>query len=146
MSNSVSHYGSSYPLPNLTSISQQRNGYSHHQHMPMAGLDALAEGSQYALQQQQQQQLRHNQSAQNNHYLEPLRSPGHQRTTSFSTDNTALHRQRSSSGPDGGGITKKSSQTPIRRRISRACDQCNQLRTKCDGKNPCAHCVGMSTK
>ncbi|KAK5072139.1 hypothetical protein LTS08_000765 [Lithohypha guttulata] len=28
----------------------------------------------------------------------------------------------------------------VKRRISRACDQCNQLRTKCDGKNPCAHC------
>ncbi|KAL6836806.1 fungal-specific transcription factor domain-containing protein [Trichoderma sp. SZMC 28015] len=30
---------------------------------------------------------------------------------------------------------------PIRRRISRACDQCNQLRTKCDGLHPCAHCI-----
>ncbi|KAJ4138070.1 hypothetical protein NW768_001886 [Fusarium equiseti] len=30
---------------------------------------------------------------------------------------------------------------PIRRRISRACDQCNQLRTKCDGQHPCAHCI-----
>jgi hypothetical protein len=33
---------------------------------------------------------------------------------------------------------------PVRRRISRACDQCNQLRTKCDGKAPCAHCMGTS--
>ena len=33
---------------------------------------------------------------------------------------------------------------PVRRRISRACDQCNQLRTKCDGKAPCAHCMGKS--
>ena len=33
---------------------------------------------------------------------------------------------------------------PVRRRISRACDQCNQLRTKCDGRDPCAHCVGRS--
>ena len=34
----------------------------------------------------------------------------------------------------------------VRRRISRACDQCNQLRTKCDGKQPCAHCneIGLS--
>ena len=48
---------------------------------------------------------------------------------------------------------------PVRRRISRACDQCNQLRTKCDGstyepvvsftstnacsaESPCAHCMG----
>jgi len=29
----------------------------------------------------------------------------------------------------------------VRRRISRACDQCNQLRTRCDGKHPCAHCT-----
>ena len=28
----------------------------------------------------------------------------------------------------------------VRRRISRACDQCNQLRTKCDGRHPCRHC------
>ncbi|KAK9466460.1 fungal-specific transcription factor domain-containing protein [Lipomyces arxii] len=32
----------------------------------------------------------------------------------------------------------------VRRRISRACDQCNQLRTKCDGKLPCLHCVEFS--
>lgn len=25
---------------------------------------------------------------------------------------------------------------PVRRRISRACDQCNQLRTRCDGEKP----------
>ncbi|KAF2129582.1 hypothetical protein P153DRAFT_385788 [Dothidotthia symphoricarpi CBS 119687] len=30
---------------------------------------------------------------------------------------------------------------PVRRRISRACDQCNQLRTKCDGRKPCTHCI-----
>ncbi|KAF8545205.1 fungal-specific transcription factor domain-containing protein [Trichophaea hybrida] len=35
---------------------------------------------------------------------------------------------------------------PIRRRISRACDQCNQLRTKCDGKLPCQHCVDFALK
>src|SRR5277367_5560568 len=29
------------------------------------------------------------------------------------------------------------------RRISRARDKCYKLRTKCDGQNPCAHCVGM---
>ncbi|KAF4125257.1 hypothetical protein GMORB2_4097 [Geosmithia morbida] len=29
----------------------------------------------------------------------------------------------------------------VRRRISRACDQCNQLRTKCNGQHPCAHCI-----
>lgn len=43
-------------------------------------------------------------------------------------------------------IRKKTSTSgPVRRRISRACDQCNQLRTKCDGQNPCAHCIGESS-
>ncbi|PGH07024.1 hypothetical protein GX51_02064 [Blastomyces parvus] len=40
-------------------------------------------------------------------------------------------------------IRKSSCTASIRRRISRACDQCNQLRTKCDGKAPCAHCIGI---
>lgn len=30
---------------------------------------------------------------------------------------------------------------PTCKRTTRACDQCNRLRTKCDGQNPCAHCV-----
>ena len=42
--------------------------------------------------------------------------------------------QRSGNSSSGSG--------PVRRRISRACDQCNQLRTKCDGQSPCAHCIG----
>ncbi|KAK9324022.1 fungal-specific transcription factor domain-containing protein [Lipomyces orientalis] len=46
------------------------------------------------------------------------------------------------------GIRRKSSSSTdgrsVRRRISRACDQCNQLRTKCDGKQPCLHCVEFS--
>lgn len=37
--------------------------------------------------------------------------------------------------------SKSPSTGPVRRRISRACDQCNQLRTRCDGQDPCAHCT-----
>ena len=44
------------------------------------------------------------------------------------------------------GDEKQRSSGPVRRRISRACDQCNQLRTKCDGRDPCAHCVGKSSQ
>lgn len=33
---------------------------------------------------------------------------------------------------------------PPRKRTTRACDQCNHLRTKCDGKNPCAHCTELN--
>ena len=42
------------------------------------------------------------------------------------------------------GSVKKGTGTPIKKRISRACDQCHQLRTKCDGKSPCGHCQGES--
>ncbi|ORY85724.1 fungal-specific transcription factor domain-domain-containing protein [Protomyces lactucae-debilis] len=38
-------------------------------------------------------------------------------------------------GPAGG---------PIRKRISRACDSCYSLRTKCNGENPCQQCVKTS--
>lgn len=31
---------------------------------------------------------------------------------------------------------------PSRRRISQACDQCHELRTRCNGQLPCSHCVG----
>ncbi|KAJ5431167.1 Transcription factor [Penicillium cf. griseofulvum] len=109
------------------------------------GLDTLAEGSQYAL---EQLQLAREASAAN--------IP----TDPNSLDSKASHSQhllyseknRSNSGlkdPElrdslaeaRSAIRKNSSATPVRRRISRACDQCNQLRTKCDGQNPCAHCV-----
>ena len=52
----------------------------------------------------------------------------------------AIEGRRKSS--EQGNVAKDGS-APVRRRISRACDQCNQLRTKCDGGTPCAHCVGM---
>jgi hypothetical protein len=48
------------------------------------------------------------------------------------------HRQH----PYGPAARAAGAAGPIRRRISRACDQCNQLRTKCDGQHPCAHCIG----
>lgn len=136
MSNPVTHFGSSYPHPSPISQSQQRNGYGGHHSMPMAGLDALAESSQYAL-----DQLHHHQTP-NHQFINLNRSPVQHRSHSFSIDNDTLHRQRSNSITETRGI-KKTSQAPVRRRISRACDQCNQLRTKCDGKSPCAHCVGM---
>ncbi|RCI10530.1 hypothetical protein L249_4289 [Ophiocordyceps polyrhachis-furcata BCC 54312] len=43
-----------------------------------------------------------------------------------------------------GGGSKSSSILVRRRRVSRACDRCNQLRTKCDGRQPCAHCIDFN--
>lgn len=40
---------------------------------------------------------------------------------------------------------KSKSMTPQpRKRTTRACDQCNHLRTKCDGKQPCGHCISAN--
>ncbi|KAI9705448.1 MAG: hypothetical protein M1836_006203 [Candelina mexicana] len=100
-------------------------------------LDALAQNPQYAL-----QQLQH-----------PTSHPHH----AYAADASPKHRHHpyspevlATAGADPNtknnlceniSRTVSGSSTPVRRRISRACDQCNQLRTKCDGKSPCAHCV-----
>lgn len=99
------------------------------QQMSTSGLDALAEGSQYAMQQLQQQQA---QQAQNS-----SARPGTKHRHSYS--NASIGDVDDADQKDTKGA--KSNGQPVRRRISRACDQCNQLRTKCDGKHPCAHCV-----
>ncbi|KAL4738426.1 Xylanolytic transcriptional activator xlnR [Aspergillus similis] len=84
------------------------------------GLDTLAEGSQYVL--EQLQLSREGGNSESNPAFKP------------SSVRDSLAEARSM-------IRKNSSSAPVRRRISRACDQCNQLRTKCDGQNPCAHCI-----
>lgn len=100
------------------------NMVTHHDHnqAPMSGLDALAQGSQYALQQLHDSHL----------------NPAPQDHDAFSQNQPGQDQSASNKGSSNGA--------PVRRRISRACDQCNQLRTKCDGKTPCAHCVGMLTR
>jgi len=89
-------------------------------------LDTLAHTSQYALQ-----------FHQNRHVLppgkglvKPHRLPyanGPLAAAPRSQRDAMLH-ERAGRGAAAAG--------PVRRRISRACDQCNQLRTKCDGKAP----------
>jgi hypothetical protein len=103
------------------------------------GLDTLAEGSQYAF---EQLQLARQAGTESNTSTEPEALP------SYSEQNDSRIAARGSSQPRDNlaearsTIRKSSSATPVRRRISRACDQCNQLRTKCDGQQPCAHCLG----
>ncbi|KZL84186.1 transcriptional activator xlnr [Colletotrichum incanum] len=91
------------------------NGHSH-----AHGLDPLAPNSHYALQQQLQQHV----GAHNNPHLA-----------------RGVPQSKNRQHPYGPTARSSSTSGPIRRRISRACDQCNQLRTKCDGQHPCAHCV-----
>lgn len=104
--------------------------HQHHfaaQHLGPSPLDTLAHSSQYALQYQQ-----------NRHGLPPTKglvnkprlpyANGPLAAAPRSQRDAMLHDQRAGRGAAAAG--------PVRRRISRACDQCNQLRTKCDGKAP----------
>ncbi|KAH8678910.1 fungal-specific transcription factor domain-containing protein [Tricladium varicosporioides] len=118
LSNPLHRFSAYNALPSSGMLSQHVP--SNHMH---SGLDTLAHGSQYALQQLQHQvDVHQNSQVHRNH--------------------NNKHRQH----PYGPGLTNgrsngQGASGPIRRRISRACDQCNQLRTKCDGQAPCAHCV-----
>ncbi|KAJ9132534.1 Xylanolytic transcriptional activator xlnR [Pleurostoma richardsiae] len=106
------------PYHSMQSATLLSNGHVPSGHLHPAGIDTLAQGSHYALQQLQQHVGVHNPH---------LARAGPQ----------VKHRQH----PYGPGARAASAAGPIRRRISRACDQCNQLRTKCDGQHPCAHCI-----
>ena len=106
-----------------------------------SGLDTLAEGSQYALERLQLSREARDVST----------AAGDSARTS---KDGALFADENNLGPafkspsqrdplaDARSTIRKNPSGPVRRRISRACDQCNQLRTKCDGQNPCAHCTG----
>jgi hypothetical protein len=142
-----------------TSLQSLPNSYSSFSTQPQSkrmpqsqtpGLDTLAEGSQYAL---EQLQLAREAGAANTPSDLAQSLPDSKLTH---TQHLLYSEQDASSslkGPQSrdslaearSAIRKNSSATPVRRRISRACDQCNQLRTKCDGQNPCAHCVGMAS-
>ncbi|KAJ5893708.1 Xylanolytic transcriptional activator xlnR, partial [Penicillium taxi] len=116
------------------------------------GLDTLAEGSQYALEQLQlSRQAGATPILRTDRQGKPLNNPETSQSSylqSYNEHHRTLSTGRHSSQTRDilmearSAIRKTSSATGVRRRISRACDQCNQLRTKCDGQNPCAHCIG----
>ena len=148
---SLSHFANSFSpfaAPYATRMSRSRT----------VGLDTLAEGSQYAL--EQLQLSREAGGVAPNDPTAPLRSSSKDLSL-YGDENqgqndpnlqSALRASLSAGKPATprdplaearSAIRKNSASAPVRRRISRACDQCNQLRTKCDGQNPCAHCIGM---
>ncbi|KAF2838671.1 hypothetical protein M501DRAFT_935230 [Patellaria atrata CBS 101060] len=104
-----------------------------HHHLSTSGLDTLAQGSQYAL--QQLQQGRHHPLANGKAFIKQRHHPYGNGPINVPPRHPQDPMSRDRSG------RANSAAGPVRRRISRACDQCNQLRTKCDGKAPCAHCV-----
>ncbi|KAI0894968.1 transcriptional activator xlnR [Annulohypoxylon nitens] len=115
LSNPLQRFSPYHALPSNTLLS---NAHVPGGHLHATGLDTFGHGSQYTLQ--------HLQQHVGVHAPHLARAP------------QPKHRQH----PYGGPSTRATGAAgPIRRRISRACDQCNQLRTKCDGQHPCAHCI-----
>lgn len=107
--------------------------HQHHhlaaQHIGPPRLDTLAHPSQYAaLQFHQNRHVLPNGKT----MVKPHRLPYASGPIAPRNQRDMLH-ERSGRGSATSG--------PVRRRISRACDQCNQLRTKCDGRQSCAHCI-----
>ncbi|CAK7272825.1 hypothetical protein SEPCBS57363_005343 [Sporothrix epigloea] len=95
-------------------------------------MDVLAQGAHYAMHQSQQHVAVH----------KPLTDPhgdSHGSPSFTRSDHVQQIKRRQS--PYGQTGRSSSVAAAVRRRISRACDQCNQLRTKCDGQHPCAHCI-----
>ncbi|KAH9827956.1 Fungal specific transcription factor domain, partial [Teratosphaeria destructans] len=102
-----------------------------------AGLDTLAEGSRY----HHQQQLQHQQAMHELNGAKPQPSSHRRSYSNKSADDGSDAQGRRGMRKGRNGSSAQTVGAAIRRRISRACDQCNQLRTKCDGRHPCAHCV-----
>lgn len=128
MSAALHQFSGSFPSYHASSDSASSAPIPQSQH---PGLDTLAQGSQYALEQLQlsrQEQLNPAPAQQDKVQKDDVfKLPGRRDSTA---EARSTIRKQSASG------------APVRRRISRACDQCNQLRTKCDGLAPCAHCIG----
>ncbi|ORY65029.1 transcriptional activator xlnR [Pseudomassariella vexata] len=115
LSNPLQRFSPYHSIPSTTLLS---NSHVPASHLHGGGLDSFGHASQYGLQ--------HLQQHVGMHAPHLARAP------------PPKHRHH----PYGGPTTRATgSAGPIRRRISRACDQCNQLRTKCDGQHPCAHCI-----
>jgi xylanolytic transcriptional activator XlnR len=109
------------PYQSMPQSGMLPNGHVQQSAVHHNGLNVLGQASQYGLHQQL-------------HHHVPIHSPQLARAGS-----QPKQRQQ----PYGPGA-RAAANGQVRRRISRACDQCNQLRTKCDGHHPCAHCIGES--
>ncbi|KAI9730339.1 MAG: hypothetical protein M1834_005849 [Cirrosporium novae-zelandiae] len=131
----------------MSSIPPNSTMLPHQQPIPpkaldTSGLDTLAEGSEYAL-----QELNSSPLSPQQHHRKTIKSPPKNRQAPYPTRKLSPVGGRHNAPWEGQGKARTSDgSAPVRRRISRACDQCNQLRTKCDGKSPCAHCIEFTLR
>ena len=108
------------PYQNIPQSGLMSNGHVQHSPIHHNSLEPLGHASQYGI-----HQLHQNMGVQN------------PQLARASPNSKQRHQQTFGAGGRSSGGSGQ-----VRRRISRACDQCNQLRTKCDGQHPCAHCIG----
>jgi hypothetical protein len=123
MSASLHQYPSAFshlPAPNM--VDHQQHHHLASQHMGPSPLDTLAHTSQYAALQYHQ----------NRHVLPNGKTIVKSHRLPYASGPIAPRSQRDMLHERSGRGSATSG--PVRRRISRACDQCNQLRTKCDGR------------
>ncbi|KAI8942547.1 hypothetical protein NX059_000607 [Plenodomus lindquistii] len=128
LSTNLHQYPSAFSHVPRNMVEQQHNHLAA-QHLGSSSLDTLARSSQYAALQfhQNRHMLSHGKAI-----VKPHRLPYASGPIAPRNQRDMLH-ERSGRGSATSGS--------VRRRISRACDQCNQLRTKCDGRQSCAHCI-----
>jgi len=138
---STNHPRSSPPsIPLSPDTKMFSGGYPNTQELHSAGHGGLPQGSQYVVHDIRSIPMGSNEPT------SPLRSPNPTRTYSSTYSHSNSQRKSKDSRRRSTGALKSEERGDgsgsARRRISRACDQCHQLRTKCDGGTPCSHCVG----
>ncbi|KAL5118139.1 hypothetical protein ACEQ8H_003974 [Pleosporales sp. CAS-2024a] len=132
MSTSLHQYPLAFshlPAPNMVDHQQPHHHIAAAQHMGPSQLENLAHTTQYAALQYHQ----------NRHVLPNGEGMVNTHRLPYTSGPIAPRNQRDMAHERSGRSSATSG--PVRRRISRACDQCNQLRTKCDGRQSCAHCI-----
>ena len=123
----VDQYAAAYGHTHPNMVDHQQHQHHHHHHHQLdsqqlapSPLDSLAHASPYStLAYHQNRHVLPNSKA----FIKPHRLPYPAGPIAPRSQHDRPGRSSAASGP-------------VRRRISRACDQCNQLRTKCDGKIP----------
>ena len=73
----------------------------------------------------------------------PFNSPFSLPSTGHQTRGRGRHNEAPPPSSQESSRKRSTKKGVIKRRITRACDQCHSLRTKCDGKQPCSHCQGQ---
>lgn len=134
------HQGSNFPQrPIIKMLSNPLQRFSPYQNLPPSGLMSHSHVSQSPVHHNRSMDSLSQSSQYNVHQLHQSMGVGNHQLGRPGSQSKQRQNPYQANGRTNGSAGQ------VRRRISRACDQCNQLRTKCDGQHPCAHCVGKGS-